>query len=135
MQTFGKDYAAQIVGNAQTLAGALCDLGFNVLAKEKGFTRSHQVLVDCGAPGAGGAAAALLERANIILNKNIIPGDGTNPKNPRGIRIGVQEMTRFGMKEGEMKQIAEFIKRVVLDKENPEIIGKEVVAFRALFGK
>ena len=131
MQSFGKDYAVQIVGNAQALAGALCDLGFNVLAKEKGFTRSHQVLIDCGAPGAGGEAAVLLERANIILNKNIIPGDGTNPKNPRGIRIGVQEMTKFGMKEDEMKQIAGFIKRVVLDKENPETVGKEVAAFRA----
>ncbi len=133
MQAFGKDYAGQIVKNAQALAGELCGLGFNVLAKDRGFTQSHQVLVNCGEPGSGGEAAVLLERANIILNKNIIPGDGTNPKNPRGIRIGVQEMTRFGMKEDEMKQIAKFIKRVVLDKESPESVGKEVAAFRADF--
>ncbi|HPO06890.1 MAG TPA: serine hydroxymethyltransferase, partial [Candidatus Pacearchaeota archaeon] len=124
MQTFGKDYAGQIVKNAQALARELDSLGFNVLAKERGFTRSHQVLVNCGQPGSGGVAAAALERANIILNKNIIPGDGVDPRNPRGIRIGVQEMTRYGMKEDEMKQIAEFIKRVVLDKENPETVGK-----------
>ena len=133
MQTFGKDYAGQIVKNAQALARELDSLGFNVLAKERGFTRSHQVLVNCGQPGSGGVAAAALERANIILNKNIIPGDGVDPRNPRGIRIGVQEMTRYGMKEDEMKQIAEFIKRVVLDKENPETVGKEVAAFRAGF--
>ncbi len=133
MQEFGKDYAAQIVKNAQTLAGELCDLGFNVLAKERGFTQSHQVLVNCGQPGSGGEAANLLERANIILNKNIIPGDGTNPRNPRGIRIGTQEMTRFGMEEGEMKEIAKFIKQVVLDKESPEAVGKQVAAFRADF--
>ena len=133
MQTFGKDYAGQIVKNAQALARELDSLGFNVLAKERGFTRSHQVLVNCGQPGSGGVAAAALERANIILNKNIIPGDGIDPRNPRGIRIGVQEMTRYGMKEDEMKQIAEFIKRVVLDKENPETVGKEVAAFRAGF--
>ncbi len=133
MQTFGKDYAGQIVKNAQALARELDDLGFNVLAKERGFTRSHQVLVNCGQPGSGGVAAAALERANIILNKNIIPGDGTDPRNPRGIRIGVQEMTRYGMKENEMKQIAEFIKRAVLDKENPETVGKEVAAFRTAF--
>lgn len=133
MQTFGKDYAGQIVKNAQALARELDNLGFNVLAKERGFTRSHQVLVNCGQPGSGGVAAEALERANIILNKNIIPGDGIDPRHPRGIRIGVQEMTRFGMKEDAMKQIAEFIKRVVLDKENPETVGKEVAAFRAGF--
>jgi len=131
MQAFGKDYANQIVINAQTLAQELDGLGFNVLAKSRGFTQSHQVLVNCGEPGSGGIAADLLEAANIILNKNIIPGDGIDPRNPRGIRIGVQEMTRYGMKEDEMKQIAKFIKRVVTDKENPEVVGKEVVAFRA----
>ncbi|MFZ3074425.1 MAG: serine hydroxymethyltransferase [Minisyncoccales bacterium] len=130
MQTFGKDYAAQIVGNAQALARELHNFGFNVLAKELGFTKSHQVLVDCSEIGFGGLAADTLERANIILNKNIIPGDGISPKNPRGIRIGTQEMTRFGMKEDEMKQIAKFIKRVVLGKESPESVAKEVAAFR-----
>ena len=133
MQTFGKNYTGQIVKNAQALAQELCNLGFNVLAKDRGFTQSHQVLVNCGQPGSGGEAADLLERANVILNKNIIPGDGVSPKNPRGIRIGTQEMTRFGMKEDEMKQIAEFIKRVVLDKENPETVGKEVATFRTAF--
>jgi serine hydroxymethyltransferase (EC 2.1.2.1) len=133
MQTFGKDYAAQIVGNAQALARELYNLGFNVLAKELGFTKSHQVLVDCGEIGFGGLVADTLEKANIILNKNIIPGDGISPKNPRGIRIGTQEMTRFGMKEDEMKQIAKFIKRAVLDKEKPETVAKEVAAFRAGF--
>jgi glycine hydroxymethyltransferase len=133
MQEFGKDYAGQIVKNAQALAAELCNLGFNVLAKDRGFTQSHQALVNCGEPGSGGIAADLLERANIILNKNIIPGDGIDPRNPRGIRIGVQEMTRFGMKEDEMKQIAKFIKRVVLDKETPETVAKEVASFRQNF--
>jgi len=118
------------VKNAQALGAALYEAGFNVLAKDRGFTMSHQVLVDCGQPGAGHEAAVALEAANIILNKNIIPGEGQSVKNPRGIRIGVQEMTRFGMKEDEMKQIARFIKRVVLDKENPEAVKKEVAEFR-----
>jgi len=130
MQAFGKDYADQIVANAQVLAQEMHNMGFNVLAKDRGFTQSHQVLVNCGEPGSGGIAAELLEQANIILNKNIIPGDGVNPRNPRGIRIGTQEMTRFGMKEDEMRQIAKFIKRAVLDKEDPEALGKEVAAFR-----
>jgi len=135
MQEFGKDYAAQIVKNAQALGAELCNLGFNVLAKDLGFTQSHQVLVDCGLPGAGHEASVALEQANIILNKNIIPGEGQSVKNPRGIRIGVQEMTRFGMKEAEMKQIARFIKDVVLDKKDSEAVKKEVVSFRRNFTK
>jgi glycine hydroxymethyltransferase len=133
MQEFGKDYAAQIVKNAQALGAALYESGFNVLAKDRGFTQSHQLLVDCGQPGAGGEAALELERANIILNKNIIPGEGQSVKNPRGIRIGVQEMTRFGMKQDEMKQISKFIKAVILDKKDPDAVKKEVIAFRRQF--
>ncbi|MCU0653663.1 MAG: serine hydroxymethyltransferase, partial [Candidatus Pacebacteria bacterium] len=74
-----------------------------------------------------------LEQANIILNKNIIPGEGQSVKNPSGIRIGVQEMTRLGMKEDEMKRIAKFIKVVVLDKQNPETVKPEVEALRRDF--
>ncbi len=133
MQEFGKDYATQTVKNAQALAQELYNCGFNVLAKERGFTQSHQVLVDCGEPGAGHEAAVALELANIILNKNIIPGEGQSVKNPRGVRIGTQEMTRFGMKEDEMKQIAKFIKRVAKDRENPETVAPEVSSFRKSF--
>lgn len=133
MRQFGRDYATQIVKNAKVLAQALCNSGFDVLGEKRGFTETHQVLVNCGEPGSGKVVAETLERANIILNMNIIPGDGINPKNPRGIRIGVQEMTRFGMKEPEMKEIASFIKEVVLDKKEPEAVGKEVAAFRRNF--
>jgi len=130
MQEFGKKYSVQIVENAQALAQEMHNYGFNVLAEDLGFTQSHQVLVNCGEPGSGGIVAEKLEQANIILNKNIIPGDGINPRNPRGIRIGVQEMTRFGMKEAEMKEIAKFIKEIVLDGRDPKEAGKEVSDFR-----
>ena len=93
------------------------------------------MLVNCGEPGSGGIAADTLEKANIILNKNIISGDGVSPKNPRGIRIGVQEMTRFGMKEAEMKQIAKFIKEIVIDKRDPESARPEVADFRKNYQK
>jgi len=135
MQEFGKDYAGQIVKNAQALAKELAEYGFDILGKSKGFTQSHQIVVNCGEPGSGHIAAEKLERANIILNKNIIPGDGQSPKNPRGIRIGVQEMTRFGMKEEEMEKIGEFIKKVILDNKDPEEIGKEVADFRKNYQK
>jgi glycine hydroxymethyltransferase len=56
-------------------------------------------------------------------------------QNPSGIRIGVQEMTRFGMEEKEMKKIAYFIKKVILDKINPKEVEKEVIGFRKKFQK
>lgn len=134
MKEFGKEYAGQIINNAQVLAQELDNLGFGVLAKNKGFTKSHQVLVDVSKNGGGDTVAKKLERANIILNKNVLPGaEEINVKTPKGIRIGVQEMTRYGMKESEMRQIALFIKEVIMDEKNPEDIGQKVVDFRKNF--
>ena len=133
IKRYGKDYARQIIKNAQTLAKQLYDFGFNVIGKEKGFTQSHQVLVDVKKNGGGDFVAKSLERANIILNKNVLLGGRVDVKNPTGIRIGVQEMTRFGMEEREMRQIANFIKEVILDKKSPERVKRRVIDFRRSF--
>ncbi len=133
MQAYGLDYAGQIVKNSQALARELFDNGFKVLGEKKGFTQTHQVVVDFERPGAGHEAAAKLEEVNIILNKNIIPGLNQSPKMPRGIRIGVQEMTRFGMKEGEMKEIARLIKEAMRDERGLEEIKKDVIGLRSGF--
>ena len=133
IKRYGKDYARQIIKNAQTLAKQLYDFGFNVIGREKGFTQSHQVLVDVKKNGGGDFVAKSLERANIILNKNVLLGGKVDVKNPTGIRIGVQEMTRFGMKEREMRQIANFIKEVILDKKSPERVKRRVIDFRRSF--
>jgi len=133
IKRYGKNYACQIIKNAQTLAKQLYDFGFNVIGKEKGFTQSHQVLVDVKKNGGGDFVAKSLERANIILNKNVLLGGRVDIKNPTGIRIGVQEMTRFGMEEREMRQIANFIKEVILDKKSPERVKRRVIDFRRSF--
>jgi glycine hydroxymethyltransferase len=135
MKKFGKQYVSQIIKNAQALAGHLDKFGFDVLEKEKGFTKSHQVLLNVEKFGGGNLIAKKLEDANIILNKNIIPEDKIDPRNPKGLRIGVQEMTRFGMKEKEMKTIAGFVKIIVIDNEPLEKVGKEVIKFRKKFQK
>lgn len=135
MKKFGKSYAKQTIKNARTLAKELYNLGFNVLGKEIGFTKSHQVVMDVSENKGGDFIAKLLEKANIIVNKNVLFGEKVDVKHPNGIRIGVQEVTRFGMKEKEMKKIAIFMKRVVLDKINPEKVKKEVVTFRKNFQK
>ena len=135
IKKYGKAYAGQIIKNAKTLAKELYNLGFDVLGEKKGFTASHQVLVNIERNGGGDSIAKTLERANIILNKNVPLGGEVNVKNPAGLRIGTQEMTRFGMREKEMKQIAKFIKEVVLDKKSPEGVKRKVVNFRKNFQK
>ena len=135
MKKLGKGYGRQIIKNAKSLAQELYHFGFDVLGGENGFTQSHQVVVDVSKNGEGDFVAKRLEKSNIILNKNIIPGDKVEAKNPSGIRIGVQEMTRYGMKEKEMKKIASFIKRIILDKESLGKVKKEVVKFKRDFNK
>lgn len=136
MKKFGKSYARQIIKNSQALAKQLFDFGFDVLGANKGFTKSHQVVVNVEKCGGGNVVAKTLENANIIVNKNVLLGDEiVDVKNPRGIRIGVQEMTRFGMKEKEMKEIAKFMKELLLDGNEVEKVKKEVTGFRRGFPK
>ena len=136
MLEYGHEYAEQITRNAKKLAESLAERGFTVLGESMGYTMSHQVLVDVSKQGGGAKVAKMLEDANIILNKNLLPHDPPDAvKNPSGLRIGVQEMTRFGMKEHEMEEIADFMERVVMRGEDPARVREEVKAFRANFVK
>jgi glycine hydroxymethyltransferase len=133
---FGSEYARQTVRNAKKLARALDREGFDVLCKRKGFTRSHQVAVDVSTFGGGKESSVRLEKANIICNDNLLPGDSLKMiRNPSGLRLGVQELTRLGMKEKEMRQVAELMSRVLIDKENPMRIAAEVKEFRKNYTK
>lgn len=112
----GKDYARQVRKNAKAFAVALNENGFEVQGEQFGFTESHQVVVDVAALGGGTECANKLEVSNIICNKNLLPSDKLSAvQNPSGIRLGVQEMTRWGCKEGEMKEIAGLFKEVLFD--------------------
>lgn len=131
MKLYGEQYADQVVRNAKALAEALAAEGFKVLGEHLGYTKSHQVVVDVRPQGGGAKAAKLLEEANIIVNKNLLPYDPPDAiKDPSGLRIGVQEMTRFGMREDEMRQIATYIRRVLIDGEDPAKVRREVTEFR-----
>jgi len=126
MRQYGFEYAGQTIKNAKALAQNLDQKGIKVEGKEFGFTESHQVAVDVSAVGGGKEAAARLEENDIILNFNMLPHD-KDPKSPRGLRIGVQEMTRFGMKESEMEVIADFIFKILIERKS---IKDEVNHFR-----
>ena len=130
---FGQEYAAQIVKNAQRLAEDLYSMGLDVLGRRMGFTRSHEVIFR--APNNNGdAAAKRLEDANIITTKTPLPTDKTEEE-CSGVRLGTQEITRLGMNDGEMTKIAEFIKRVVIDREAPSNVREGVRKLAAEFGK
>jgi glycine hydroxymethyltransferase len=138
MLEFGREYTRQVVKNAKALGQALYERGLNVLAEHKGFTESHVVLIDITKHGDGGTIEGELEKANVIINRNLLPWDikeGRHFEHPGGIRLGTSEVTRLGMGESEMTEIAEFIKRVIVDREDPKNVAKDVVDFRCDFQK
>lgn len=126
MREFGRDYASQIVKNAKHLAESLASEGFKVIGEHLGYTTSHQVAVDVSSLGGGAKVAKMLEEVNIIVNKNLLPMDSPDKvDNPSGIRMGVQEMTRYGMGFNEMEEIASIMKSYLIDQRGvPEIRGK-----------
>jgi len=138
MLAFGREYCQQVIRNAKALGQALYERGFKVLAEHKGFTESHVLIIDITEHGDGGTIEKELEKANIIINRNLLPWDikeGRHFMHPGGIRLGTSEITRLGMKESEMEEIAEFIKRVVINKEPPEKVKQDVIEFRKEYQK
>jgi glycine hydroxymethyltransferase len=134
MKYFGKEYASQIVKNAKAFAEALAAEGFKVIGEHLGYTKSHQVVIDVRNLGGGAKIAKLFEDANIITNKNLLPYDPPSAvKDPSGIRLGVQEMTRFGMNESDFQEVAKFMKEVAIDKKDPNEVKKKVIEFRKNF--
>lgn len=138
MLQFGKEYAQQVIKNAKALAQALHDYGIDILAEKNGFTKSHQIAVDVSKYGDGGTIEKDLEKAGVICNRQLLPGDikaGRHYMHPGGIRLGTSETTRLGMNESDMKEIALFIKRVVIGKEEPSKVSHDVADFRKEFQK
>ena len=134
----GKEYASQTIKNAKTLAAKLSNVGFKVLGEKNGYTESHQTVVNVLDYGDGGKIEADLEKANIIVNRQLIPGDLKAKRHymhPGGIRLGTSEITRLGMKESEMNEIAVMIKEVVIDKKEPDELTGKVAEFRKEFQK
>lgn len=109
------EYQTQTVNNAKALAQCLMDNGIRVVS---GGTDTHLMLIDVGHIGlTGKEAEALLEEVGIATNKNTIPNDPNSPFVTSGVRIGTPAVTTRGMKEAEMKELAEII-AATLNKDN-----------------
>ncbi len=117
-----KNYGEQIVKNAKTLAEKLLEHGFNLVT---GGTDNHLLLIDLQNKNITGRQASdALEAAGITANKNSIPNDPKKPYDPSGIRLGTPALTTRGMKEEEMKQIGDWINKVIEKHNNASILAK-----------
>jgi len=117
-----KEYGEQIVRNARALAAALAERGLSIVS---GGTDTHLMIVDLTSKGvSGGVAAKALDRAGIETSYSTIPDDPRKPMDPSGIRLGTPPVTSRGMKEAEMKRIAEWFDVVVMNHESEETIDR-----------
>ena len=134
LKLYGKELAKQTIKNAQKAGRYLFENGVKVLGRKNGFTQSHQIAVDVREYGGGQKIASNLEEANIILNKNLLPYDNQhNRGDPSGLRIGFQDVTRRGFKEGDIECICSLMLDVVKGKRTPAEVRKDVIKLRQSF--
>lgn len=96
------------------------------------------LLIDITEHGDGGSVEKQLERAGIIVNRNLLPWDvkeGRHYTNPGGIRLGTSELTRLGMKKHNMEEVAEMMKQVVFAGEDPRLVSADASELRGGFEK
>jgi glycine hydroxymethyltransferase len=134
MQPEFKKYAAQIIANAKRLAKEMIKRGYYVCS---GGTDKHLILIDLRTKGlTGKGSAQALEKANIIVNKNTVPGETGKPWNPSGIRLGTPALTSRGMEEKEMVKISAWTDKVLMNQNDKKLVSKiatEVKKFACQF--
>ena len=119
MKRFGRKYAAQVIRNSRALGEALDERGIPVRCKDCGYTASHQVLLDMDRLKDSAQVPDKLEQANVIVD--------------RGIRLGTSEMTRRGMQEGDMNDVAEIIAKVIRSQETVSTARRKATALARKF--
>jgi glycine hydroxymethyltransferase len=116
-----KDYMKQVQVNAQAMAKALVEKGYQIIS---GGTENHLMLIDLRNKNISGKAAEnALVKADITLNKNMVPFDDKSPFVTSGIRIGTAAITTRGLKEQHMAEIVELIDEVIMNHENEAILS------------
>jgi glycine/serine hydroxymethyltransferase len=130
MNQFKDEYQRQVVSNAKAFAKSCAGHGLDVEGgEEDGYTTTHQVILRTTRFGDGKEMAKRLENNNIITNYQALPDDETFYY-PSGIRMGVSEMTRFGMKQKEFDTLARQIADIVI---NNKVVADEVADYRRQF--
>lgn len=126
MMEFGDAYQRQVLANARAFALALAELGLAVEGDPSmGYTETHQVVLRVGK---GPEVADRLERNNLVVNSQTLPSD-PSVTSASGVRLGVQEMTRFGVKEEGFRELAGYLAEIMAGKE----LAEQVAAFRSRY--
>jgi glycine hydroxymethyltransferase len=133
MREYGSAYAKMCIANAQALAQALATRNLPVFhVPNKGFTSSQHIAIAAERFGGGTAACRLLEKANILASGIGLPLPAlTGDFN--GIRLGTQEITRWGLQPEHMDEVADLISRVIVAQEEPDIVKAAVINLRKQF--
>lgn len=117
-----KTYSQQVVKNAKVLAASLMEFGYDLVT---GGTDNHLILMDLTNKGlTGKLIEAQLDKAAITVNKNTVPNETQSPFVTSGIRVGTPALTTRGMKEEEMKLVAQWIHEVISDPENETVLNQ-----------
>ncbi len=116
------DYVQQVKKNAGVMAQAFVDKGYKIIS---GGTDNHLMLIDLRSKGLTGKIAEnTLVKADITINKNMVPFDDKSPFVTSGMRVGTAAVTTRGMKENDMLQIVEYIDTVLMNHENESKIAQ-----------
>ncbi len=117
-----RDYQKQVLLNAKVLAERLMEYGFDLVS---GGTDNHLVLIDLSSKNITGLdAERVLGEAGIVANKNAVPFDKKGPKITSGLRLGTPALTTRGMKETEIRKIAELINDTLNAPENEAVLSR-----------
>jgi glycine hydroxymethyltransferase len=129
-----KSYGKQIIANAQAMAKAFTDKGYDIIS---GGTDNHLMLIDLRNKNiTGKKAQETLDKANITLNKNSVPFDDKSPFVTSGIRVGVPAMTTRGLKESDLVEVVGMIDRVLTNADDEKTVlsvREEVKSFMQKF--
>ena len=134
LQPSFKTYGEQVIKNAQAMAEAFVDRGFKVIS---GGTDNHMMLIDLRSKGVTGKAAEqALVKAEMTVNKNMVPFDTETPFVTSGIRVGTAAITTRGFKEADCLKVVDWLDAIIMDIDNQELIqhtAKEINTFMERF--
>ena len=117
-----KKYTIQVVKNAKVMSEVFMEKGYKIISDG---TDNHMMLIDLRNKGISGKVAEnALVKADITINKNMVPFDDKSPFVTSGIRIGTPAMTSRGFKESQMKKVVNLIDKVLMKPEDERVISK-----------
>ena len=126
-------YMLQVKKNASAMAEAFVKRGYKIIS---GGTDNHMMLIDLRNKNITGKdAEKALVKADITVNKNMVPFDDKSPFVTSGIRIGTAAITTRGLKENEMEAIVELIDQVIMNHENEELLDEIAIKVNAMMSE